>query len=88
MQFVSFVSFCCLDNTVDFDFTLSHSDMNNIQQSTYKLGDYIKFKMQLNSDVTDTKAVIQECWASSNGVADKYNLISYRFVNFIVYNPT
>ena len=77
----------CLDNTVDFDFTFSHTDMNDIQQSAYKLGDYIKFTMQLNSKVSDTKAVIQECWATSDGVADKYNLISNRFVTFIVYNP-
>jgi len=66
------------NNTVDFDFTFSHTDMNDNQQATYKLGDYIKFTMKLNSDVVDTKAIIQECWATSDGVADKYNLISNR----------
>lgn len=83
---MEFVLFYYLDNTFDFDFTFSHTDMNDSPQSAYKLGDYIKFTMKLNSDVVDTKAIIQECWATSDGVADKYNLISNRFVKFVVYN--
>jgi len=66
------------NNTVDFSFAFTHMDMNGASTSKYKLGDYIKFKMVLNSAVNDTKAIIQDCWATSDGVSNKYNLISNR----------
>ena len=69
------------DNTADFSFSFTHEDMLGTAQSTYKLGDYINFKMTFNTVDTDTKAVIQTCYATSDGTANKYNLISNRFVN-------
>ena len=62
--------------------TLLHTDMNEVPQSSYKLGDFIKFDMSFERDIPNTKARLQECWATSNGVDNKYNLITNRLENY------
>ena len=63
-----------------FSVVLSHTDMNDVEKSAYKLGDFIKFDMVFQKDLLDTKARLQECWATSDGsIANKYILIKDRF---------
>jgi len=66
--------------TADFAFSLTHSDMNGAVPSanTYKLGDFIKFKLEMQSVRTEAKSVIQRCWATSDGTANEYALITNR----------
>merc|ERR1712038_941165 len=52
--------------------------MNNGIKSTYKLGDFIKFVLQSNTDRYEVLAVIQRCWATSDGSANEYALIQNR----------
>jgi len=66
--------------TQDFDFALVHSDMNGAVPTgnRYQLGDFIKFKLELKSARTEVKSVIQRCWATSDGSANEYALITNR----------
>merc|ERR1712137_716302 len=68
------------NDTSDFSFALTHSDMNGAMPSgsRYQLGDFIKFKLEMLSVRTETKAVIQRCWATSDGKANEYALITNR----------
>lgn len=66
------------NDTADFAFALTHTDMNNNAQSTYKLGDFIKFRMASQTARTEVRAVVQKCWSTSDGSANEYALISNR----------
>lgn len=65
------------NNRIDYSIALTHSDMNNIAKTEYKLGDYIKFGLT-TSTATNVKAVIQKCWSTSDGAANEYKLIDSR----------
>merc|ERR1719378_1645868 len=66
------------NDTEDFSFTFSHTDMANAPTTVYKLGDYIKFTMTSNTARTEVKAVIQRCWTTTDGSANTYELITNR----------
>lgn len=72
-----------LDMSSDFNnIKFTHTDMKGLQQSTYKVGDFIKFKIEANPLNSYTAPIVQRCWATSDGVVNKYTLISNRFVNY------
>jgi len=66
------------NNTVDYSFSLSHSTMGGIPSQEYNLGDYIKFDLQFNTAGSTVRAVIQECWSTSDGYNSAYKLIDSR----------
>jgi len=66
------------NDTEDYSFTFSHTDMTDTPTAVYKLGDYIKFKMASNTAQTEVKAVIQRCWTTTDGSANSYTLINDR----------
>lgn len=53
------------NTTLDFDLTLSHTDASNVLQASYKIGDFIKFKMVANT-ASPVVSVIQSCKAVSS----------------------
>lgn len=65
------------NHTTDFPLKLSVSDLSGNSKAIYKVGEYLKFVMDFESKL-DVKAVIQSCWASSDGSSNKYNLITER----------
>jgi len=66
------------NNTVDYNFTLSHSDNTGGIQTEYKLGDTIKFDLVFNTDLSTVKGILQKCWSTSDGSNNQYSLISNR----------
>ncbi|XP_066932196.1 uncharacterized protein [Clytia hemisphaerica] len=66
------------NDTEDYSFTFTHTNMANTPTTVYKLGDYIKFKMDSNTAQTEVKAVIQRCWTTTDGSANSYTLITNR----------
>merc|ERR1711973_744165 len=68
------------NDTEDFSFTFTHTDMANAPTTVYKLGDYIKFTMASNTARNEVKAIIQRCWTTTDGSANTYELITNRCV--------
>jgi len=68
------------NDTKDFSFTFTHTDMANAPTTVYKLGDYIKFTMASNTARNEVKAIIQRCWTTTDGSANTYELITNRCV--------
>jgi len=66
------------NETEDFSFTFTHTDMADAVTTVYKLGDYIKFSMASNTARSEVKAVIQRCWTTTDGSANSYELITNR----------
>ena len=85
IKFYSIVVFFIfiVDDTSDFKLTLTHSDMNDEVQASYKLGDFIKFKLDVHSG-TPVEGHIMKCWAT-DGIAN-YDLITNRFAIQIQYD--
>jgi len=66
------------NDTEDFGFTFSHTNMSDLTPASYKLGEYIKFTMTSTTARTEVKAVIQRCWTTTDGSANSYTLIENR----------
>jgi len=62
-----------------FELSLSHANMEDQRQDIYQLGDYIKFRLKSHTSYENVKAVVQQCWTTSDGYNDKkYMLIDNR----------
>jgi len=69
------------NKTRTFDFSLTHSDMDMKRQDIYELGDFIRFRLHSKTDFKNVKAVVQQCWTTSDGYKDKkYMLIDNRCI--------
>lgn len=67
------------NTSIKFNMVLVHSNMLGRRLIEYKLGDLIKFELNFTSAATSNlKAVIQNCWTTSNGISKKYSLINNR----------
>jgi len=67
--------------TSTFGFTFTHSNMSGNQQLAYEVGDDIRFQLHSNTNMRTVKAVIQECWTTTDGHNNKkYMLIDNRCV--------
>ena len=64
-----------------FGIRIIHTDMNGAVRSTYNVGDYIKFTVGLVSTIQQVKAVIQNCYTTSDGISNRYDLISPGYVS-------
>jgi len=64
--------------TSEFSLNLGHTDTNDAAQTEYELGSFIKFTLSINTVVNTVKAVIQECWSTSDGSNNRYALINNR----------
>ena len=73
-----FIFFFLLDSTSAFKFNFTHSDTNDLERASYKIGDEIKFHITFNSGIDSVKAVLQRCWSTSDGSDNVYNLINNR----------
>jgi len=66
------------NDTAVWNFNFKHTDMSDLAQTQYTLGEKIKFTLDFNTQISTVKQVVQRCWATSDGTSNSYNLIDNR----------
>lgn len=65
------------NKSTEFPLTLSVTDIEGVGKSKYRVGEYLKFVLDFES-TRNAKAVIQSCWASSDGSSNSFSLVTDR----------